>query len=1407
MLRLNQYKPYTIISDGLFIPNPTERIAFLLLPENVSSIEMYNRIQISPLICKQRLCTPRLNIPGSGYIRPDFKQYHDATGIMPFFQLDLVNRFRRPVVYDIGYIIDAVMYKRQIHNYMGRGDQYFRQLYYQLVNLPPSNYKRVLLYYVDLDKTDLLSNSIQSYKMYSILRLLREKKPLNVNDIFLIAKKNGKCRWTLMYRDGNYTLSRFINVFRTLVNTSKPHFQVDEKELEEPNTLTINSDQIPQGVDKQLAKAFELDSSETIPIKDLAGIAGREMNTDDETRAKIVSAVSSYITNDEEQKNSLSKAIKNNSPEDTGEIVKQAILKNITRFPEDKSNKIARTSSKEQAIDLAKEYLITTKLSDPKSEAQIFKLNNPVDILQTPPEIYLRRREEFNQISERIRKVFSLLASKPLKLFIKDLYIERVTPSVTELNYDKLLMVHVILLDEFKRTHHVKFTMPELIDNNYFFMGGQKKIFISQLIPTPITKTKPDLVRIYTNYSTLNLTRKVRGKLPFVEVFIGGKKLTPLSIILVGNNFKDIFKILNIKYAISDKKLKDTIYNIQLVKKPSDEIPEQKIYLNLYPETLLQKTLVNGLIVDKAKYTWIYNTEDDLSEGFRNLIVSKYDNRRVLYVLDEILSNIIDVQTREILVSLNLPTNIYDLLLYGVKLLDPTVPTIAPTDLNYTRLRSTEIIIALLEKIIQAAYNEYRTRAKAGDVQARFVIRDSALLSALHKSGLFTSAENINPVEELALASRLKITGPGGADASNATLDQRNLHSTHFGQIDPIDVQEGGGVGTTIYAANSMINKNLLGIFDTSRGKLPGSGGSLGISTSLVPFIGADDSARILMAANQLKQTVPLVEAEPPIVQTGYESYLGNLATSSFSKKASNNGIITEVNNDYISVSYGKIKEDISLEPELLVSGNGIKTFSEFKPLVRVGQKVKRGDILASSSQIQDGGLTLGRNVLVAMMPWFGYNYEDGIVISEELSPKFSSSHCEIEEIFIAEDETVDLLNIQLGKLYRNGDILIRKLYKSGSIGSGLKQDIEAPDGVLVDLELVSTKEPSEPHLIELVKNSKSYYMKKFSKKQGLMPARKIIISPQATIKGELIKGTYIKLTFSYTSSLGMGDKLANRHGNKGIVSKVLPPEKMPILPDGRRIQMVLNPMSIIGRKNLGQVYELYYGLILDATARNILKMTDRKKIINYILSVISLLDVTEKKTVYKQWSVSLRTMSDSDFKKLIIEIKNKNLRFIVPAFGNISPQKIKEALKFVGEDTGYILSIPGIGKTHEKVVCGFMYILKLEHLAEVKMHARSTGAVSAKTKQPVSGKKMGGGGKIGEHDIWALAASDCNGIIKEMFRAKSDDQTAKRNISTKIIHDGSARLSDMGSASSISNPTVELLKQYFEGMHLSVQG
>lgn len=807
--------------------------------------------------------------------------------------------------------------------------------------------------------------------------------------------------------------------------------------------------------------------------------------------------------------------------------------------------------------------------------------------------------------------------------------------------------------------------------------------------------------------------------------------------------------------------------------------------------------------------------------------------------------------------------------------------------------------------------------------------------------------DQTNVLSMLTHKRRLSALGPGGLTRERAGFEVRDVHPSHYGRICPIETPEGPNIGL-IVSPTTYARTNPYGFLETpyrlvKNGKVTNQiiylnaaeekdqviaqstirideeGNILdevvparkngefimakreevdlvdlfpaqivSVSTSLIPFLEHDDANRALMGSNMQRQAVPLIKTKAPLVGSGMERSVA--LNSGYLIVAEHDGVVEAVDNSRIVVRYDS-EEDGFPEVKIYnliknVKSNQNTSFTQ-KPRVLPGQRVKKGDILADGPSMDHGELALGKDVLVAFMPWRGYNFEDSIIISERLvrDDVFTSIHieefeCVARETKLGKEEiTRDLPNVseealahldksgivQIGSYVRPGDILVGKVTPKGettltpeerllrAIFGEKAKDVKdtslrmpaGVEGIVIDTKVLTRKGVekdsrakmkedeaiakllrNQADLLEILKRiliqrlshllqgvqvtqdlvwEDEVFLRKgdviteevllklptalLSKLKDVVPQEKKA-SVQELIKrfekkrkeiteeyeakinklkqGEELPPGVLKIVKVYVAmkrKLQPGDKLAGRHGNKGVVSKIVPIEDMPFLPDGRPVDMILSPLGVPSRMNIGQLLETHLGWACKELGAKLARLAQEYQ----VEAIKALLREIFNEEEYNRL---VEGRSEEDILELAKAFED-GIPVATPVFAGAKEEEIKKWLRLAGlDESGTTILYDGMtGEPFmERVTVGYMHMLKLHHLVDDKIHARSIGPYSLITQQPLGGKSQFGGQRLGEMEVWAIEAYGAAYTLQEFLTVKSDDVEGRTRMFEKLV-------------------------------------
>lgn len=633
-----------------------------------------------------------------------------------------------------------------------------------------------------------------------------------------------------------------------------------------------------------------------------------------------------------------------------------------------------------------------------------------------------------------------------------------------------------------------------------------------------------------------------------------------------------------------------------------------------------------------------------------------------------------------------------------------------------------------------------------------------------------------------------------------------------------------GNAGAVQHLATPAIIKSLAGIPEIADLKDDNTN-IFSVAASMSPFASCNDGARMLMASNQQRHVIPPKNAERPLVMSGYEILPALLASQDYVVRAEDDGIVKEVGDDYIIVRYNNGKTKLY---QLKVKGIGeLGTPTEFVVKVKPGDVVKKNQILAENKYyFTDGYYRYGFNFYVAIMPYEGFNFEDGIILSESAAKtKTIDTHLKEYIVRIPSHYKIEDLIIDKNTKVGKGTALVICKDESGFANVNpfrfidskecpriqeydtIKYIVDEDDAEVVDIEIyLSSKDlvSKHPKIKELVLRQIKKYKEMLQKCEEYGaeydPHLHVLANPfNVTFKGTPLENEIVIVyKVRYNTPTTIGDKFANRHGNKGVVCRIIPDDKMPRDPDGKPFDMIMNPLGIVSRKNPGQLLELYLSRAVKEMEKRIKQAYQKNSLDKAWQEYVNFhkLLYQNHKDLLTKFVEKIQNI-DTQTKKRIIEdiITNGAYTFTKPVNG-ISLKDVLNVYNSYGMKFKDYVYLPEYDKkSSQPVAFGYMYWMKLRQKAKVKYKATATSPIKSKTLQPRSGT---GANKAGELDSWSIITYDSPAILRELFAINSDDIDAKKKVIAQIIKEGKASQKDI---QKFKPESARLLKVFLAGM------
>lgn len=957
---------------------------------------------------------------------------------------------------------------------------------------------------------------------------------------------------------------------------------------------------------------------------------------------------------------------------------------------------------------------------------------NPTFKLQDEAKnIFTIRRKDFEQILPLVREIVAPVEEIGFTINEVDLKDSRFSSGELSKTIKQSLAIKI---QKGSAKIDVSVFLPKLIDNNYIIVNGRKKIPLFQLYDIPVV-TRGANIKIRTNVATIMVFKDREG--PFVKISFMGKKIPLATFLCAYHGVEEVQRIFELDQAIDRE--------------------EENLY------EVLRADLFD--LIDESRG---YTQDDFVVEIGR--MYSKYNAKSkgedILYAIDLIPK--VDPISRKFFHT----ETLLDEILYVLK-----VGFVDDMLFTNKRVRCFEYIVtSKVSKIIFDLCFSNRTAR-----QPKFNTNSTQILSECNVSDIVQFDFSINPVEEMTKLSRISLLGPGGFKRENIPKHLRDICPTMFGRICPVDTPDRDNCGVL---QNLIPNVDLdedLRFTDVTCDRQP-----LSIPVSMTPFLKHDDQTRLQMASSQMRQSIMLKQFDPPLIASGCEGLYAE--HTQFVKKAKRDGEVVHIDTNYMIVMYDNGEADIF---DISYRKIYVEHMDFMNIYVKPGDKFKAGDVLAESNFCHDGKVNIGKNLLTGVVVYYGNNYEDGIVVSDRLVEEdvLTSVHYEDLSFTLTPDKVLlslqdgiykplpdELQRLNMGENYAR----IKKL-NSEDYYSVFSPEIkmEAKKNFIIsEVNLYANEWNDEvPEFKDWVESRlnkqqmKEKYLQKiikdtFDKDDAMRIIReksldKFSFVGKYKFKREKIAGIKVEMFGVHFRKVKVGDKMANRHGNKGVISRIVPHEKMPKLPDGRNLDICINPLGIISRMNIGQLYELHLAMSVQDLKINMLQMlTDDKNqddIKSYLLEYIKIIDKTRDNWYYNQFVELMPKKIDVNF--------IKDLSIIQAPFESSCLEDLKEALKYTGTNFKQKLYDPlSATEIVNEIAVGYIYFFRMVHIAEEKLAARGIGAYARRTLQPLGGRKNKGGQRCGEMETACLIGHDAPHNLFEFLTTKSDCIDLKNN-------------------------------------------
>ena len=1437
MIRLDKLRLFPFRTQEIFFPGTSSvdtPLNIVFFPENSNFNLAYRKLKIQKRFARYGTVVPA-KIPRLMWNREIISQYM-------LFRMLPVRNFN-PQMKNVFF--DTTMYLTKVDARYKKGS-YRRPLvlekiqeYLKSISSVWPARQNVLIYYVDT--TQDIPQLIYNKRAWVLMDAFKKGELMGFHYILLCVYDGKKSIYYLL-KNTEKTLpwTRLFTIFQTLkhkvdssaleqsVNDISDDLIVTSKLDEDDVTSNIINTDNKTGIydTEKIKQQEEVLNNKDLPEKKVEKIdvIGLEKINVAKTEEKTKDIVKQFLYN----KPKLTSALKKQpiTPYTSQKLILTSILQKNFKDTKLVRNAVQKIEPKDYklAINTLKSTIVPDILEHDKYENNAREYVycdshiNDINEHKNPSAVLNKRKVDFNKNFEQdlINSLSELSKNKKYPLYLKDIKSESVPVDPGDLRPSKNKRYTIQLMDEKKRVHTINIDIPEIQKDGTFLINGNKKFFMYQLIIDPIFFLKKDEGKLQTAYATITIFRKTTKYKSYFEAYVSGYNI-PLSLLFMYYiGFDQMCKLFGIKYSKSSMEyIKDSQYTGYYI----EFLDKTALIFSDYKDISSVPAYAYSLL-ESVKEIKALKSINDLYDknSIANLLIEQIQNRNSLFKIDQILRNIMEPIAIQILKAKMLPTQLARCLLYiCVNIANGRVDD--RNDISKQRIRCSEVMSYQIQKQIQKSYSQYEMDREHGNDNAVFfcdtkeiiskILVGTKIISSTGESGissLVRDLDNANPYDELSCMTAVTPTGDGGVQNTDGiSVENRNIHPTYYGNIDAMDTPEGGNVGIVNHLTIDALIGNSRGSFGKVEDGDDRGAGSLSVCSAVVPFVNHNDGCRVMFSASQGRQAIPIIGNEKPLVQTGYETIMTSMLTESYVKKAYADGIVSKVTNNSIVITYKNGQNQIVEfdHPILKTSVGQIKgSLNSFRPVVRVGQQVKAGQIVAEGKHIKDGVISVGSNMLVAMMGWKGYSFEDGYIVSESIAKgKFTSTSYEEKEVLITSDDDVKFI-ATCGQFTKSGDTLLIRTSKNIQEILGMDSSevidgqhiIKSPGGKIIDIEIYPNISINK---FPALKPEFERFKSKYQETRGEFP--KHFFNARSGDNGPF-QGIRIVFKIERYDMCTIGDKISNNHGGKGTLTLIEKDENMPITPWGEKIDLIFNPLAVVNRMNPGTIYELYTGLIAKCLARRFVQFGYNKndKAIALASKVYELMDNTKNKVLSTNLIKSLKALTNQQYTMFVNQIIDDNyvMPIYVPQFKEPTIQMIEETMKFLGLKKKYYLDLPEWKtKTLEPVAVGYLYYKKLEQQADYKQSVRSTGRYNQATGQATQGKAAGGGQKVGEMDTWCLISHGVEKTLKEIMGGLSDDMTTKNEIISDIINNGSADYREPK-----RSPSTERLKVYLTG-------
>ena len=829
MIQFDNIPQYTRVVPAIrFKQNSKNPYLIVYFSENSDFINDYYKLGIRRQDVRN-VVVPKTRVPVTR-LETQTRELYKGLGLLPF-SVAMAYPKDKNIFFDLSLYLNAVEDTYKPSTYRQRAGFLVQNILYKTFNAFPSNYEKILIYSVDPRK-DI--RSFTNRKVFPLLRRLKAKEVF-FDHMLLTLVGEEKSQHRLLVKNKDYQFPRLLQYMRRIKIVDSQ--EEEESEVNKATTKLMKrvAPDLPTGTNSKVTNAIKTFLNKD---KDARERINNDEVNDDDLKRLTVASVLNQASGETEKAIRLAKSV----PLKNLKGAVSAVAKQYSdQFLERPPTKNLTSSIVSQAMDVPKRI-------DGKS----------------PEHIFDKRRIDFEKnLRKDMINAFKILEKKEIPLKFDSISIVDAPPRAGEIDKSDIAHIKVSLTDSFGKKQNVKIAIPKIDpDSGVFRVNGQKKCLINQIVMNPISFPKVNQAKFESSYSVFHIYSKKLKRVKYLEIYMGSFRLPFLVLLAYAFGFDETMKQYGVKYEIVEKRPpKGSI---------STKVPSSYIVFS-GADTPLKQELVESFI--QAKVTNYSTTKEfGTKEYFTELIIKMTGRINAPYHIGLNVENIVDPIARQILINKQLPNELPYIMQYmAQKAVDGFVQD--PNDITNQRIRNSEILVHLAQKLILAQYTEYKEQVMAGNTDAKFTLPDNKIISQFNRLEIVQDMEYANPAEEMATITKISPVGKsvgGIADKEAVQLDARNVHPSYFGNIDPLDTAEGGNVGITQQLTVNAFLTSARGLFGDKPINNDEKSGILSTNSVFTPFLVNNDGNRVLMAVNQVKQMLPLKNPEPPVVQSGY---------------------------------------------------------------------------------------------------------------------------------------------------------------------------------------------------------------------------------------------------------------------------------------------------------------------------------------------------------------------------------------------------------------------------------------------------------------------------------------------------------------------------------------------------------